>query len=149
MIADNLKNAAIYKSLSANFRTAFDWLEKTDLAALEKGRHVVDGEQVYVNVNEYETLPFEQCRLEIHKNYADIQVIVRGKEQMAWQPLEQVELLDSYNPEKDIQFAAGKPVLYPVGEGDFSIFFPQDAHLGKVMIDNPAPGKKAVVKVRL
>ena len=149
MIVDNIKNADIYKNLSENFKTAFNWLEKTDLVDIEKGRHVVDGDNVYVNINEYETLPMEQCKLEVHKNYADIQFIIKGTECMAWQPLDQVELLDSYNAEKDIQFATGNPAVYPVRAGDFSIFFPQDAHLGKVMIGAPATGKKAVVKVKL
>ena len=43
-------------------------LRRADLAGLADGRHVIDGERVYVLLQRYATKPFAGGRLEIHRS---------------------------------------------------------------------------------
>ena len=44
----------------------------TDLAALEAGKHEIDGTNVYANVTSYTTIPWEEAKYESHEHYTDI-----------------------------------------------------------------------------
>ena len=55
MIFDEKKNLNFYRSLGIGERyaKAVDFLMNTDLAALEDGKHEIDGKDVYANVTSY------------------------------------------------------------------------------------------------
>ncbi|MDR1950918.1 MAG: YhcH/YjgK/YiaL family protein, partial [Bacteroidales bacterium] len=55
MVVDILSSAELYDSVNPHFKTAFDFLKKTDLKTLPVGKHVIDGENVFAVVSEYET----------------------------------------------------------------------------------------------
>ena len=50
MIVDAIKNAELYYSLSPRIKQAFDWLAATDIAALEAGRHDIDGNNLFAGL---------------------------------------------------------------------------------------------------
>ena len=88
MITDTLKNISLYRGISQRIGTAIDFIEKTDLHALADGRHVVDGENVFVNV--MSPAFKEQNTWEAHRNYIDIQIALKDGETIEWLPLEAV-----------------------------------------------------------
>ena len=55
MIKDRLKNAKTYYSLSTGIEKGLKWLEDSNLKDLNVGRYYIDGENLYANVDEYET----------------------------------------------------------------------------------------------
>ena len=59
-----------------------EYVNSRDLAAQPCGKYEIDGEQIYVSIQEYETKSYMDCRFETHKRYADIQCILQGKEQI-------------------------------------------------------------------
>ena len=69
MIYDSKENLDFYRGLGKNYETAVDFLQKTDLEAIEPGKYEVDGKEVYVNVTEYETKAWEDCKFETHEHY--------------------------------------------------------------------------------
>jgi biofilm protein TabA len=150
MIHDRLENAAFYSGLSPRFEAAFAWLAANDLPSLAEGRIAIEGDDIYALVQRYRTEGREGKAYETHRVYADIQVLVRGRELIAWRPADGLEEAQAYDPAKD--FAGWKDsggVELPLEAGDFALFFPQDAHLPKLAAGEGAEVMKVVVKVRV
>ena len=148
MIYDNIKNANTYANLGPRFQQAFDYLRKTDLSVLPVGRIELDGKNLYVMVQEYNSKLKEQGKWEAHKRYIDLQYIVSGTEKMGVAALGRLQM-GEYNPDKDFQALSGEGVFLPLGPGDFMLLWPQDAHMPGMAIDAQVPVKKVVVKIAI
>ena len=46
-----------------------EYVNSRDLAAQPCGKYEIDGEQIYVSIQEYETKSYMDCRFETHKRY--------------------------------------------------------------------------------
>lgn len=149
MILDKLENADFYKGENVNLEKGFDYLKNTNLANLEIGRYEIDGKNVFALISEYESKAHQDCRLEAHQAYADIQYIVSGREAIGFAPLNGQTLTSEYNPEKDIAFFSGETTHLILETGMFAVFFPQDVHRPCMQISGPEKVKKVVIKVRL
>lgn len=149
MITDKLQNAKFYYSLGERFKTAFEYLENTNLVSLKNGKYEIYGDNIFVSVQDYETKPIEQGRWEAHKKYADIQFLIKGAEQLGYTDISNLQPETGYDEEKDILFLKGNGQFTKASEGDFLIFFPQDAHMPCISQEKPVYVKKAVVKIKL
>ena len=148
MIFDNIKNVSCYRGMSFKFDLAFDFLTKTDLFNLPCKTHEIMGEEVFAIVQDYMTK--DSGDLEAHKKYADIQFIIKGEEKIGFSPLsEVVSQKIPYNSEKDISFFDGKQYSIVLKQGDFAVFFPQDAHAPSLVSEDSCYVKKVVIKVKL
>ncbi|MBQ3212416.1 MAG: YhcH/YjgK/YiaL family protein [Alistipes sp.] len=131
MILDSLKNKAQYAALHPRFKTVFDFIDNNDVAALPCGRHDIDGDNIFVSVQELDLRDVKDARLELHRKYIDIQLLLCGPEEVfGWS-----EKKDCLTPEtefdeaKDIQLFTDIPqCFYTVGQGQFTILFPEDGH---------------------
>ena len=129
---------------------AFRFLASTDLLALPKGRHELDGTNLYASVDEYLSREPEECRLEAHRKYADIQYVIAGKEQIGITPLADTVEAIPYHHDNDILFLDGEVGHYGQATPErFFIFFPNDAHMPCLKAGERSPVKKVVVKVRI
>lgn len=149
MILDKIENADIYKCISENLKKGFEFLTNTDLQNIEIGRYEIDGKTVFALVSEYDSKPHQDCRLEAHQAYTDIQYIVSGKEAIGFSTLKNQEVTLPYNAEKDIVFFSGETNQLILEAGMFAVFFPQDVHRPCMQIDGPEKVKKVVVKVKV
>lgn len=142
-----MRNKELYYVLCPRFKKAFEWLENNDLASLTPGRHTVDGDDIFVNVSELELRPREQAALEVHNEYIDIQVVIKGTEEFGWSPRSSVNNpRREFDPANDIGFYTDTPeMFYTMHEGEFCILMPQDAHAPML---GSGPIKKLIVKVR-
>lgn len=149
MILDKLEHAGWYETLSENFKKGFDYLKNTDLLNAEIGKFEIDGKNVFAIISEYDSKKHEDCRLEAHRTYADIQFIIAGREAIGYKPLSNQKVTAEYLPEKDIIFFSGETTQLPLEAGMFAIFFPQDIHRPCMQIAGPEKVKKVVIKVKL
>lgn len=149
MILDKLENAAMYAGISENLKKGLEFLKNTELSNLEIGRYEIDGKEVFALVSEYDSKKHEDCRLEAHQIYADIQYIVSGREAIGYVALDGQNILSEYNPDKDIVFFSGETIQLVLESGMFAVFFPQDIHRPCMQIDGPEKVKKVVIKVRV
>lgn len=148
MIIDKLKNAENYYALGENFKKAFEYLKNNDLTTLKNGRYEIDSENIFVSIQDYETKQPEDGRWEAHRKYADIQFLIKGKEQLGFTDVETLKSETTYNEKDDIIFLKGSGQFIKAQSGDFIIFFPQDAHMPCICIEKPEYVKKAVVKIK-
>lgn len=152
MIFDSAKNLDFYRNLGieGRYAKAVDFLKNTDLKALAVGKYEIDGKNVYANVVEYETIPWEDAKFEAHEHYTDIQYVITGSEIMTYAPLDVMTVKTPYNPDKDVVFFTNdvKGIQFAAKDGEYLIFNPWDAHKPKAMNGSPAPIKKVIVKIK-
>ncbi|MCK9352747.1 MAG: YhcH/YjgK/YiaL family protein [Gallionella sp.] len=130
MILSALSQSSRYAALHPLFQRAFDYIRDTDLYALAPGRYPIVGDDLFAIVELVPGKTKAVARLEAHRRYIDIQLVLEGDEQMGWKPL-----ADCFNPvsehsmEKDIRFFHDAPASWVAVPPDhFCIFFPEDAH---------------------
>ncbi len=153
MIKDNIENYKIYSGLSYGIKLGLEYLKNTDFSKVENGKYLLNDEVVYANVQDYTSKKLEDGKFEAHRNYIDIQYIAEGEEQIGVGDISNYKSFIKYVEENDIEF------LNPIDEnfstfiklkkGDFAIFYPHDAHMPQIAIDdNQKYVKKVVIKVQ-
>lgn len=151
MIYDNAENLHKYFALSPNIRTAAKYLLETDLSSVAPGIHKIDGDEVYANVQIYETKPWDEGFFEAHKKYIDIQFVYSGTEIITVAPVGALEIEEDHYDEKD--FAKYKDTVrgtdYVLGSGDFLLLYPEDAHRPQILSEKSGTVKKFVMKVKI
>lgn len=145
MIIDKLANSDKYINLHKDFKLVFDFLKTHNIAEMECGRHELRGNEVFFNLQEYETKPAQ--KLEAHKKYIDIQVVAKGDEYMGYTNIENTSLSEEYNEEKDVMFLTGNVDKLYADNTRFLIFFPQDAHMPALSVKEDKHVKKAIFKI--
>src|ERR1700733_8851812 len=111
MITSTLSQLHWYKTISPNFQKAIEYVLATDFADQDTGKYEIDGDNVFVIVNEYTTKPVSECDPESHRDYADIQIMISGTERFGYTPLTDQTATTPYNPERDV-------ALYTIAEED-------------------------------
>ncbi len=151
MIAGSLQFAGKYDYLGERIKSGFQFIAENDLSATAPGTYRIDGDKVYVLIQEYDTVPASELRFEAHRHYLDIQYVISGEESVQVAKTEELEVLEEYNEKKDIVFLKD-----PTGcsslllrTGDYGIFFPEEAHKPKCSAGSAQRIKKAVVKILL
>lgn len=84
MIVDSFDYIACYKGLHPNLDKAIDWLNSHTLDALENGKTIIDGENVFVNVMDADLREADGAAFEYHRRYADLQIDLTGSEHWGW-----------------------------------------------------------------
>ena len=147
MIIDNFENLKRYISVNKYFDKAFEYILSTDFSALNVGGYEVDGDNIYANVDEYETKLVSKP--EYHKKYIDIQFLVNGSEYIGYTSVENLLEKEEFNEDKDIGFGLGVVDFIKMKPTKFMILFPEDAHQPCMADGKPQKVKKIVVKVKV
>lgn len=95
------------------------------------------------------TKPWEGAELEAHREYLDIQYIVKGWEVVGWAPVETLTLSGEFNTAKDKGMYAGVNDTMLIREGYCYVVYPEDGHAPGKHIDQPGEFVKLVVKLKV
>ncbi len=131
-----------YARLGKHFAAAARFLETADIAALALGKHEIDSENVFVNIQEY-TQQEKEPAYEAHDRYADIQLVLRGSERFRWGTGVPGPLKGDFREVTGVE----DHVEFTLRENQFVIFLPGEAHAPGLPEKGPAFCCKAVVKV--
>lgn len=147
MIKDRLINADTYYGISESLQRGFEWLRVQDLKNIECGQYEIDGKKIYANIQEYETKT--EANYESHRKYIDIQYMIEGKELVGVTDISNCQTVETYNEERDLEFfSITRSEHYEeLSEGEFLVFFPQDAHKPSMACETKSKVKKVVVKI--
>lgn len=130
--------------------TAMEELQKILAGNPSLGRTEIDGDQMYVNIMEFDAKSPEGHLAEKHEDYIDLQYLIEGEETIGYFSLkDDVEAVQAYDKEQDyaLYTPAADEILLHLKPGMFAVFFPNDIHrpgmgpVGKI--------KKAVVKIHV
>ena len=130
MILATLDQSSRYTPLHPLFQQVFDYIRKTDLLALEPGRYSIEGEDLFLIVEQVQGRKREVAKLEAHQRYIDIQLVLEGVDEMGWRDVSECQQpLSEHCSVKDIRFYHDEPASWLATPTDsFCIFFPEDAH---------------------
>ena len=147
MIIDTLNNLEKYISVNPLFAVVADFIKENDLSALEPGKHVIKGDEVFVNIQVAKGKTVEEAVLETHQVMTDIQVPISAKETYGYTPASELPE-GGYDAKKDMALFPGEKPLCHVTcqQGMFAIFFPQDGHAPCISQEKEI--KKAIFKVK-
>lgn len=122
MIYDVIENLSLYPG----FEEIKKFVETTDVTSVPTGRYdLADG--IFANISEY--APAEGGLPEAHRDYADLQYMVSGREIIEVFPLKYAEKSTGYKP--DIEFfeeCSIRKTPLVLEEGTFAYFAPADVH---------------------
>lgn len=133
-------------------RLALQHLNDTDFGALPAGNYDLSGKDIYVQVIDMTTKPVAECRPEVHRQYADVQFLVRGRERIGVAAdTGKHAVAEDLLAERDLLFYAGveDDATLTMRPGSFAVFMPSDVHRPGGAVDAPEPIRKVVMKVRV
>lgn len=106
-------------------------------------------DDIFVIKQAYKTKDRKDCFFESHKKYIDIQYMIKGSEVMDVSALADLEIVESYDEEKDFIKYKSKDGFSSlcIKEKELAIFYPNDAHQPCVKVDNSELIYKAVIKI--
>ncbi len=149
MIYAELESLKRYRGLGKYLDEAIDFLGSHPLDGFGAGHYEINGNLVYMNVFDYETIPEDEGFFEAHNHYADIQMTIEGEEMVGVSEISKVSI-KSVDQEKDLIEVTGAPEHYMrLSPGKALIVFPEDAHMVKLAAGTPSAVKKAVIKFYL
>lgn len=148
MIYTNYQQMERYLGVSDALDTAIRYLKTADLSQLQFGRNDVDGDNVYINRFDYNTLPLEKAAWEGHAQYADIHVLLSGEEKIGVTDVSRLKATTRDEATDFIGYEGPVETWFTMHPGDVLVVFPEDVHMVKVQLNGEAHVQKAVFKVR-
>jgi YhcH/YjgK/YiaL family protein len=138
--------------LTPNMQKAIEFLEASTGKQYPDGRVVVDGDNVFTEVQSYDTVEGGEVRFEGHRKYLDIQYVLEGEEIIAWASRKDVNETKAYDAEGDYWLGsapADKVTNVRLSAGQLAVLYPNDAHAPRRAAGASSAVKKFVVKVAL
>lgn len=130
MIISSLTSPNFKVGLPKAIAEVCDYLNTLDLNALENGRHDIN-DQIYMNVMEPETAEPSSKKAELHHEYLDVQVLIRGMENIeVGANYPDLSKYESYNEADDYQLCADIDDKFTVTMKPkmFAVFYPYEPH---------------------
>jgi YhcH/YjgK/YiaL family protein len=127
---------------------AFAFLKNNDLQTMAVGRHAIDGDNVYAMITENPTKDMDSTKWESHRNYIDLQSVIKGEEKIGVADVTKLTLTMPYDASKDVANYSGDGKFYTALPKTFFLFFPGDAHRPNITTNGNKPDKKIVIKIR-
>lgn len=131
---------------------AFQFIKNTDLENIKPGVYIVDTGNVTAIISELSPKNKEEVKWEAHRNFNDLQYIIKGKAQMGVAPLSSPNSVSSvaYDSKTDNEnFNVSGENYYDAEPGTFFIFSPNEIHRPAFKVDGSDQIKKIVIKVRV
>ena len=135
-----------YQKNPQQWQALFDYLAKTDLLSIPKGKHKIPGSDLVVSVEDSKNEPLEKRRSESHNKHIDFQYVVKGTERFG--------IIDHYSSTPNCQYRPDvihydydrrKARFFDSTPADFFIFFPRDWHIAKVANDTSDQAIRVIV----
>ena len=150
MIISSLTSPNFKVGLPKVIAEVCDYLNTLDLNALENGRHDIN-DQIYMNVMEPETAESSSKKAELHHKYLDVQVLIRGTENIeVGANYPDLSKYESYNEADDYQLCADIDDKFTITMKPkmFAVFYPYEPHKPCCVVNGKTEKiKKLVVKV--
>lgn len=131
----------------------WDWFFNHDMKSLPNEEiQLVDGLNVKVMLQEYQTSPLEERGWETHDKYFDVMYIDEGEELVGIVPRSRLGAVKiPYNEPGDITWyeSADNPTWVNLQKGDILIVSPDEGHNSRVAVNEPCFVRKLVAKVHI
>lgn len=155
MIYGSINQLVVNEMMSDYLQCYLDELKKIALKItkeelLSPRKFVMDGDKVFVNFDDYHTVPSKDKFAEAHQVYIDIHYVLSGEESIEFADFNQANPIHSpYDPDKDFCLLKSmensqKIIIKP---GFFALFFPNEPHKPGCHVGGGSQVKKLVMKI--
>ena len=144
---DKLSNATNYAAVSPNFAKAVAFLTRADLKRLELGKYEIDGKNVFAMVQDAKLKVPADCKVEMHRQYADIQMTFGGTELIGAGPLPKGVAFPPFKEGSDAVLVKALLPTTPITGETFGIFLPGAPHEPCMSDGEPRVQRKICIKV--
>ena len=132
------------------WQQAFDFINSISIE-IPDGKHKIEGENFFASVSSYETRALHESKIEIHREFIDVQTLISGREMIFYNPVSTLKRDGKFNTLKDCGFYErnmNTAVPLPLTPGFFAVFFPEEGHMPCVCFaEMSEPVRKIVVKI--
>lgn len=131
MILCTLTDAKRFGTLHQGINDIINYVLSHDMSSANKGRISVNGDKVFINVEDGMLCEADERLLEAHRRYLDIHIPLTNDEIIGWRAISNLdtESYEPFNTERDIAFYKEAASQYvTVHKGECCILFPEDAH---------------------
>ena len=158
MIVDTISNAKQYGGIHPGIDRVLEKMSGYTPENFTPGRVVLDGMNLYMNLEEFETHSRDSSKAEAHKNYIDVMYIVEGAETIYVKSVDKLQkVCREYDSDRDILQADldEDAIAVRMEASSFIVLFPQDSHgpgchgLASGCAEVSGKIKKIVGKVRI
>ena len=135
-----------YQKNPEQWKALFDFIARTDLLAIPKGKHPIPGSNLTVSVEDSKNDPLEKRGSESHYHHIDFQYVVKGVERFGI-----IDHLTSkpnckYRPDViHYDYDKARARFYDSTPDKFFIFFPNDWHIAKIANDSDNQDIRVIV----
>ncbi len=149
MVVDKIININLYKRLSDRIAKGLEVLSGTDFNNLQDGKYEIDGDNIFYLVQRYKTKKASEAKFEAHKKYIDIQAIIKGKEIIGFEYIE--NLKENVPYKEDVHFFTnpGDYTEIKLSDGMFTILYPGEGHMPLCNYKKQHDVLKVVVKIKV
>lgn len=150
MIFDTVKNMNYYVKMMPELEQIQKFIEDYTKGEMKMERIDLDGDNLFVSPATYMPKDHEGAEYESHIKYADVQVVLKGREYIGVAPIEDCTVTKPFTDGGDIAFyTSEKGSLCLVEAGYFLVLYPQDAHMPCLKVEDGEEVTKLVFKVRI
>ncbi|MEG1131271.1 MAG: YhcH/YjgK/YiaL family protein [Romboutsia sp.] len=149
MIFGSINHEKTYANIDKDLLTCFEYAKKNKLVDFEKGSYQIDGDNIFVNIVEYETCEKEERFWEAHKKYIDIHLMLEGIERIDVGFIESLQQKEYQEKDDFLPLEGEASGCVNLSKGDFLVCYPEDAHMTAIKVNEKKKIKKAIFKVIL
>ena len=144
MIIGSISELKNYEAVLPDLAAGLKAIENA--GQLEAGRYEFDGG--YFMIQKGVTKPLSEGTYEAHRRYIDVQILLEGAEEIAWEELKNLTVCLPYDETGDKERYTGEHKHHMlITEGMFWAAFPQDGHQALGHLEEPYNYKKIVLKL--
>lgn len=136
--------------LTKRVNSAVNYIKSLDCNNLPIGKKITVYDYFFYSVQSYYTIDESSCRLESHRRYIDIQMMISGKERLDFVDISRLTPQEQYDEYRDVVF--WNPPLnmsnVTLTKGNYIILFPETAHRGAIKAESSEHVLKIVGKVK-
>ena len=141
-----------YRKNNTWWDEAFTFLKTKDLAQLKPGMYVIDSGNVIATVSEGPAKNIDNIKWEAHRNFNDLQYIIKGKVRMGVAPsadIRATQIVPYTNSTDNMNFTNEGGEYFDADPSTFFISSPQEMHRPAIKVPGNNVIKKIVIKVRV
>ncbi len=144
MIIGHIRDIRKYAGILPCLEEGMKACEKA--ADLPAGRYEFEGG--YFMIQEGQTRPMDHGTYESHRSYIDVQILLEGQEEIAWNTLDQLTVCEPYDEKTDKERYTGEDHYHMTIRKDmFWAAFPEDGHKALGTLTEPGHFRKIVMKL--
>lgn len=148
MLYFDIQDKKHYEDINLILRECLNFISLTDLTSLAMGQHQLT-ENISYNMFSYQTAAEDDRKWEAHRNYIDVQMMIKGEEWIGYQDTKGMEQ-GEYQPAEDYLPVSGrKSFALLLKEKRILILYPEDAHKTGITFETSSQVTKIVFKIKI